>query len=103
MKKAATSIAFIFCAFLALASGPSPRRIQVIDSTSGEALSAVRVVIQGYSESVFTDENGFFELQAPSEGELEVELSMVSYKPCKTRLTVGSEENGGMKISLSPR
>jgi hypothetical protein len=102
--KQLVSIFFFACLQLSVfASGPTPRKIQVVDAMSGEELSAVCVKIDGYNEFLYTDAQGFLEFPAMNSTDTEVHFSVVSYKPTtmKTFEIIAQSSDGVVK--LSPR
>ncbi|MGM0532773.1 MAG: carboxypeptidase-like regulatory domain-containing protein [Bacteroidota bacterium] len=53
---------------------------QVVDESTGEALTGVKLKINGENVSTYTDFDGHFSLQGLKPGEYTIETSFISYK-----------------------
>ncbi len=72
---------------------------KVIDQTTGEALSGVKVELKNTNTFCYTDLNGNYILSVPADTKTEVQANVVGYAP----ITIKSSELGYFKdISLSP-
>lgn len=72
---------------------------KVIDKTTGEALSGVKVEIKNTNTYCYTDLNGNYMLSVSADTKNDVQANIVGYEP----ITVSSSELGYFKdINLSP-
>lgn len=72
---------------------------KVVDKTTGEALTGVKVEIKGTNTFCYTDLNGAFVLSVNLDGKQEVEANVVGYEQLKVKANdLGFNKN----ISLSP-
>lgn len=72
---------------------------KVVDKTTGEALSGVKVEVKGSNTYCYTDLNGNYILSVASDSKTEVIANVVGYEPT----SIASTELGYFKdINLSP-
>lgn len=72
---------------------------KVVDKTTGEALSGVKVEVKGSNTFCYTDLNGNYVLSVPADIKEEVVANVVGYEPA----AISSNELGYFKdITLAP-
>ncbi len=104
MKHALVILSLFFFSVVAIANNNSDKNKKtlcgkVIDKTTGEALSGVKVEIKNSSINCYTDLNGNYILSVPADSKTEVQANVVGYEP----ITLQGSELGYFKdISLSP-
>ncbi|MDA3867445.1 MAG: carboxypeptidase-like regulatory domain-containing protein [Salinivirgaceae bacterium] len=69
----------------------------VVDHTNQEALTGVQISIPELGIDTYTDFNGEFEIQLPSNGNYTVEASIISYEDKKIKVTKGHD---ALKLEL---
>jgi len=75
----------------------------VTDSTSGEPLPSVNVVLQGTSQGTTTDNNGRYVLSSVATGTYVVQASFIGYSAAVARgVAVEAGESTTVDLSLSP-
>jgi len=75
---------------------------QIIDKTSGEALTGVAVKVNGLNEIVYTDFDGYFEIDNIRPGKYELSLNYISYKNLDKTIQVGANKKGALKFEIEP-
>ena len=104
MKHALLILTLFFVSVTAIANNNSDKNKKtlcgkVIDKTTGEALSGVKVEIKNSNTYCYTDLNGNYILSVHKEEKTEVQANVVGYEP----ITIEGSELGYFKdISLSP-
>lgn len=104
MKHALLILTLFFFSVTAIANNNSDKNKKtlcgkVIDKTTGEALSGVKVEIKNTNTYCYTDLNGNYILSVPADAKTEVQANVVGYEST----TIEGSELGYFKdISLSP-
>ena len=72
----------------------------VVDQITGEALTGVKVTIEGTNEVVYTDFDGNFTFKSLTPGEYNININYISYKANSLQKVNVKGENNSIKIGL---
>jgi len=73
---------------------------RVLDKITGEALTGVKVMINGTDKATYTDFDGNFELTNLTPGNHELKASYISYKETKENIDVRLEKSNEVKLAI---
>ena len=72
----------------------------VVDQITGEALTGVKVTIEGTNEVVYTDFDGNFSFKSVKPGEYNINVNYISYKANKLQKVNVKPVSNSIKIGL---
>jgi len=115
MKKVLVTLMFSAMLVIAFAGDPDGNELEskssasismsgvVIDETSGESLTGVKIIIEGTGEIGYTDFKGAFTIPGLRPGTYDITCKMVSYNEKKIEnVRVDPEASNKLRIDLEP-
>ena len=73
---------------------------KVIDKLTGEALTGVKVIIEGTEKSVYTDFDGNFVISGIQQGTVELKATYISYKEKVETVKLGNDTGGTINLEI---
>ena len=73
---------------------------KVIDKITGEALTGVKVNIEGTEKSVYTDFDGNFVIDVIQQGTVELKATYISYKDKVKTVKLGNDTGNSIELEI---
>ncbi len=74
----------------------------IIDQTTGESLTGVKVILEGTNKVAYTDFDGNFSFSAVKPGKYKVKVDYISYDATNLQNVKVSAGSNSLKIELNP-
>lgn len=74
----------------------------IIDQTTGEALTGVKVILEGTDKVSYTDFDGYFSFKTVTPGKYNLKVDYISYKGTSIEKVKISNGANSLKIELKP-